>query len=40
MEDRIIIGPDLLKEIDEQMKLIKTRLKEVADRQESYTDRN
>lgn len=40
LEDRIIIGPDLLKEMDEQMVLIKSRLKEAADRQKSYADRN
>lgn len=40
LEDRIIIGPDLLKKMDEQMMLIKSRLKEASDRQKSYADRN
>ena len=39
VEDRIVIGLEMLKEIEEKMVMIRARLKEAVDRQKSYTDR-
>ena len=39
MENRIMIGPEMLKEMEEQMVMICSRLKEVVDRQKSYADK-
>ena len=38
LEDRIIVGPDLIQEMEDQVKLIRQRLKEAQDRQKSYAD--
>jgi hypothetical protein len=38
--DRAVVGPDLLKEMEEQMLKIKKNLKAAQDRQKSYVDKN
>ncbi|KAH9311968.1 hypothetical protein KI387_027003, partial [Taxus chinensis] len=38
IEDREVIGPEILTEMEQQVKLIRECLEEVADRQQSYTD--
>ena len=38
LEDRIIVGLDLIQEMEDQVKLIRQRLKEAQDRQKSYAD--
>ena len=38
MEDRIIVGLEMLKEMEEQITQIRQRLKEANDRQKSYAD--
>ena len=38
LEDRIIVGPEMLKEMEEQIIQICQRLKEANDRQKSYAD--
>lgn len=40
VEDKVLVGPNILKEMEEQMVSIKAKLKEVADRQKSYVDKN
>ena len=38
LEDRVLVGPELLKEMEEQVVQIRKRLKEAQDRQKSYVD--
>lgn len=38
VEDKIIVGPEMLKEMEEQIIQIRQRLKEANDRQKSYAD--
>jgi hypothetical protein len=38
--DRAVVGPELLKEMEEQMLKIKQNLKVAQDRQKSYADKN
>ena len=38
LEDRVIVGPELIQEMEDQVKLIRQRLKEAQDRQKSYAD--
>ena len=38
MSEKKVIGPDLIQEIEEKVKMIRERLKVAADRQKSYTD--
>lgn len=38
LEDRVMLGPEMLQEMEEQMATIKQRLKEARDRQKSYAD--
>jgi hypothetical protein len=38
--DRAVVGPELLKEMEEQMLKIKQNLKDAQDRQKSYADKN
>ena len=38
LEDRVIIGPELIQEMEEQVVQIRQRLKEAQDRQKSYAD--
>lgn len=38
LKDRVIVGPKLIQEMEEQVKQIKQRLKEAQDRQKSYVD--
>eukprot|EP00253_Pinus_taeda_P020615 PITA_20615 len=38
LEDRVLIGPEVVQEMEEQMTMIKKRLKEAQDRQKSYAD--
>lgn len=40
LEDRIIVGPKMIKEMEEQMRVFKSRLKEATDRQKSYVEKN
>jgi hypothetical protein len=40
LADREVVGPDLLKEMEEQMLNIKKNLKASQDRQKSYADKN
>ena len=39
-DDRVAVGPELLKEMEEQMLKIKKNLKSSQDRQKSYDDKN
>ena len=38
IEDRVIVGPEMLREMKEQVIQIRQRLKEANDRQKSYAD--
>eukprot|EP00253_Pinus_taeda_P006138 PITA_06138 len=38
LEDRVIIGPELIHEMEAQVRQIRQRLKEAQDRQKSYAD--
>ncbi|KAH9301929.1 hypothetical protein KI387_013512, partial [Taxus chinensis] len=38
IEDREVIGPDILTEMEQQVKMIHECLKEAPDRQKSYAD--
>jgi hypothetical protein len=38
LEDRVIVGPELIHEMEEQVFQIRQRLKEAQDRQKSYAD--
>jgi hypothetical protein len=38
LEDRVLVGLEVIQEMEEQMKMIKGRLKEAQDRQKSYVD--
>ena len=38
LEDRVIVGPELIQEMEEQVIQIRQRLKEAQDRQKSYVD--
>ncbi|KAH9303245.1 hypothetical protein KI387_014828, partial [Taxus chinensis] len=38
IEDRVVIGPEILTEMEQQVKMIRERLKEVADRQKRYDE--
>ncbi|KAH9287499.1 hypothetical protein KI387_031616, partial [Taxus chinensis] len=38
IEDREVIGPEILMEMEQQVKLIREHLKEAEDRQKSYND--
>jgi hypothetical protein len=38
--DRVVLGPEFLKEMDDQMVKIKHNLKEAHDRQKVYADKN
>ena len=38
LEDRVLVGPELIQEMEEQMTTIHARLKEEQDRQKSYAD--
>lgn len=40
LEDKIIAGLEMLKEMEEKMRLIKGRLKEATDIQKSYANKN
>ena len=38
LEDRVLVGPEAIQEMEEQMKTIRQRIKEAHDRQKSYAD--
>ena len=38
LEDRILVGPGAIQEMEEKMKTIRKRIKEAQDRQKSYVD--
>ena len=38
LEDRVLIGPEVVQEMEEQMTMIKGRLKEAQDQRKSYSD--
>ena len=38
LEDRVLVGPEAIQEVEYQMKKIRQRIKEVQDRQKSYAD--
>jgi hypothetical protein len=38
--DKVVLGPELLKDMEDQMVKIKQNLKETQDRQKSYADKN
>ena len=38
LEDRVLIGPQVVKEMEEKMTMIRGRLKEAQDRQKTYVD--
>jgi hypothetical protein len=38
LEDRVLVGPEAIQEMEEQMKMIRERIKEAQDRQKSYAD--
>lgn len=40
LEDRVMLGPKMLQEMEEQMEIIKQRLKEARGCQKSYADAN
>lgn len=40
VEDRVVIGLEMLREMDDQMRLIKEKLKQAVDRQKIYADKN
>ena len=38
LEDRVLVGPEVIQEMEEQMQTIRQRIKEAQDRQKSYVD--
>jgi hypothetical protein len=38
LEDRVLVGPEAIQEMEYQMKTIRQRIKEAQDRQKSYVD--
>jgi hypothetical protein len=38
LEDRVLVGPEVIQEMEDQMKKIRQRIKEAQDRQKSYAD--
>ena len=38
LEDRVLVGPEAIQEMEEQMQTIRKRIKEAQDRQKSYVD--
>ena len=38
IEDRLLVGPEVIQEMEDQMQTIKQRIKEAQDRQKSYAD--
>ena len=38
LEDRVLVGPEAIQEMEEQMQTIRQRIKEVQDQQKSYAD--
>ena len=38
LEDRVLVGPEVIQEMEEQMQTIRQRIKEAQDRQKSYAD--
>jgi hypothetical protein len=38
LEDRVLVGPEVIQEMEEQMQAIKQRIKEARDQQKSYVD--
>jgi hypothetical protein len=38
LEDRVLVGPEVIQEMEEQMQTIRQRTKEAQDRQKSYAD--
>jgi hypothetical protein len=38
LEDRVLVGPEAIQEMEEKMKTIRQRIKEVQDRQKRYVD--
>jgi transposase InsO family protein len=38
LEDRVLVGPEAIQEMEEKMKTIRQRIKEAQDRQKSYVD--
>jgi hypothetical protein len=38
LEDRVLVGPESIQEMEEQMQTIRQRIKEAQDRQKSYAD--
>jgi hypothetical protein len=38
LEDRVLVGPEAIQEMEEQMQSIRQRIKEAQDRQKSYVD--
>jgi hypothetical protein len=38
VEDRVLVGPEVIQEMEYQMQTIRQRIKEVQDRQKSYVD--
>ena len=38
LEDRVLVGPEAIQEMEEQMQAIRQRIKEAQDRQKSYAD--
>ena len=37
-EDRVLVGPEAIQEMEDKMKTIRQRIKEAQDRQEIYVD--
>jgi hypothetical protein len=38
LEDRVLVGPEAIQEMEEKIQTIRQRIKEVQDRQKSYAD--
>jgi hypothetical protein len=38
LEDRVLVGPEAIQEMEEKMQTIRQRIKEAQDRQKSYAD--
>ena len=38
LEDRVLVGPEAIQEMEEQMQTLRQRIKEVQDRQKSYAN--
>jgi hypothetical protein len=38
LEDRVLVGPEVIQEMEEHMQSIRQRIKEAQDRQKSYVD--